>query len=277
MNLTVGMKVEHPDFGIGTIEQLLGSEVVVNFFGESIGINTDELTPYEDFTPEITDKEKDISEDKVNFRRAYEAVNLGVVPPDPTSLIAMTIAGNQSTGQVRSWLENAETKGICKVFFGYYGAGKSHYLHMTKAIALEAGWVVAFLEFDPKAADPAKPFLVYRGLMSNLTFPKREDGSITTGFSGLIKEVRKNWDIIRNRPFLKKSPWFKNALETLIHYPHSEDHDYLSGCEWLAGQHPNIKVIRDLARGAAKRPMSIPIMPRVRENAEIYVFHLVLK
>ncbi|MBW2118204.1 MAG: DUF2791 family P-loop domain-containing protein [Deltaproteobacteria bacterium] len=258
------------------VQELLGRKAVVNFFGEDIDVNIDELIPLAGYGPGVSDDEYKAGVDKIALRRAYEAINLGVVPPDPSSLIEMTIAGDRITSQVASWLSGAREEGLCKVVFGNYGTGKSHYLRVVSCIARQMGWVTSLIEFDPKAADPAKPHLIYRELMSNLRFPEREDGTMSFGFTGLIKEIRENWDGVRDRPLLKRSPWFTNAIETLLYYPHSEDQDYLDACAWLAGDGIDLRVIRKMASGAGKKATIIPRMPKIKETADIYMYHLVV-
>lgn len=248
----------------------------MNFFGEDIDVNIDELIPLAGYGPSVLNEQYKASADKISLRRAYEAINLGVVPPDPSSLIEMTIAGDQMKDRVVSWLSDAKDEGLCKVVFGDYGTGKSHYLRVVSCIARQMGWVTSLIEFDPKAADPAKPHLIYRALMSNLVFPHREDGAVSFGFMGLIKEIRENWDGVRDRPLFKRSPWFKNAIETLLFYPHSEDQDYLDACAWLVGEGIDLRVIRKMASGAGKKATNIPRMPKIKETADIYVYHLVV-
>src|SRR6266576_2052868 len=75
-------------------------------------------------------------------------------------LVALARATPKSIAEAESMSESALA--FRQVFFGGYGTGKSHHLLLVKATALEHGWVTAFVEFDPKAADPAKPQLVYR-------------------------------------------------------------------------------------------------------------------
>lgn len=274
MRLEPGIKVEHPELGFGVVSQVVGGKAIVKFFGEDCPVDIGELIVQEDYRPPVAINGKSVMLERVAFRQAYEAINLGVVPPDPAQLIAFSIAGDEVISRVHTWLDNAYEQGLCKVVFGNYGTGKTHYLSLVRSIALQAGWVVMSLEFDPKSADPAKPHLVYRELTSSLMFPRREDGTVTEGFMGLIKEVRKSWIDIRDRPLFKSSPWFKNAFETLLHYPHNEDQDYLSACAWLAGQKIELNVIRRMAKHMGRSSLQIPNMPRVKETADIYVFHL---
>jgi hypothetical protein len=279
MTVTVGDLVEHPEFGPGTVIDILGANVTVDFYGEEIGCTVDELEIKKSFAPKVSDKVKAASKDKIAFRRGFEAVNLGVVPPDSSSLIEMSIGGEEISSEVHSNLENINSHGLCKVVFGNYGTGKSHYLHLVRAIALQSGWVVSYLELDPKAVDPAKPHLVYREVIAKLQFPEREDGTTTQGFHGLIKEIRKKWAEIRDLPNFRKNPWFRHGIDALQFYPHNQEQDYVSGCNWLAGQPVLITgagSIRSLARGTNVNPRIIPNMPKVRETGEIYVFHLVV-
>lgn len=278
MSLLPGTLVEHLDFGPGKVIQSLGSKVIVDFFGDEIDCDIHELILREAQGPKVKPVKPAEDLGKVAFRRAFEAVNLGVVPPDNSSLVGMTIRGDRIEQEVLNSLESAPSEGLCKVVFGDYGTGKSHYLHLVSVVARRRGWLVSYLEFDPKAVDPAKPHLVYREIMAKLRFPKREDGTGADGFHGLVGEIRKSWDKIRDLPLFKKSPWFKYGLEILRFFPHNDNPDYVSGCGWLAGQNVPITgpgSIRDLARGTTNiNPRLLPNMPKVRDTAEIYVYHL---
>ena len=277
MTISIGSLVERLDFGPGKVLALLGAKAAVDCFGDTIDCDISELTVKEPVGPRVQNGLV-ANKNKISFRKAFEAVNLGVVPPDTSCLIEMSIGGNKILQDVNKLLSRASKHGICKVVFGNYGTGKSHYLHLVSVVARQSGWIVSYLEFDPKAVDPAKPHLVYREIMARLRFPEREDGSQSKNFHDFVKEIRGHWRKVRDLPLLKKSPWFKYGLETLLFYPHNEDQDYMAGCGWLAGQ--NIPItgpgsIRSLARSTTNiKPMSIPNMPKVRDTSEIYVFHL---
>ncbi|MCK9264440.1 MAG: ATP-binding protein [Deltaproteobacteria bacterium] len=278
MTLSPGTLVDHLDFGPGKVLQSLGDIVLVDFFGDQIDCPESELVVREPKGPRVRGSKTPASSHRVAFRRAFEAVNLGVVPPDKSSLIELSIGGEAVQQEILKCLETSRQKGLCKVVFGNYGTGKSHYLHLVSVTARSCGWLVSYLEFDPKAVDPAKPHLVYREIMSRLCFPEREDGSQSAGFHDLIKEIRQKWDQIRDLPLLKKSPWFRYGLDVLRFSPHNDDPDYVSACGWLAGQNVPITgpgSIRALARETTNiNPKLIPNMPKVRNTAEIYVFHL---
>lgn len=279
MYIFPGNKVMHPEFGQGTVVQLLGGTAVVNFFGDDIDVEVDHLTVMKG-TSQVIDKTiEERCQDKIPFRAAFEAINLGVAPSDCGQLIDLTINSAKLKKQVSGWLANAQQEGLCKVVFGYYGSGKSHMLKFTRCMALQAGWAVAYLEFDPKAADPAKPHLVYQNLMSALEFPAREDGHRAEGFMGLIKEVREHWSEknIRNHPVFRSNPWFSSAFEILMKYPHMPDsiENYRDACMWLAGNHSSFQTVNALAREKGLK-IRVRRMPVTKETSDIYVHHLVV-
>ncbi len=93
MPIKSGVQVEHPDYGAGVVENVLGELTTVNFFGESITVNVNELVQKEEYQSAVVDvpKKQPKEKEKSEFRRAFEAINLGVVPPDPQKLIDLTI------------------------------------------------------------------------------------------------------------------------------------------------------------------------------------------
>lgn len=274
--LAPGSEVEHSDFGKGVIVSVLGDEAEVDFFGEVLSVRTAELTPLAAAQPKAVIKAEAMSESAFAFRKAFEAVNLGVTPSAPEQLIGLTINGAKEERTIARWLERAPTDGLCKVFFGGYGTGKSHHLQLVKATALRDGWVTAFVEFDPKAADPAKPQLVYRELMLGLEFPTRDDGSQVQNYYGLVKEIRDHWAKVRAGKMFKASPWYSETFRILQAFGHTDDEDYRQAMSWLPAFSKDAGALKSLARGAGISPKVLPKMPVSKETAEIYVYHLVV-
>lgn len=272
--LVAGVEVEHAEFGRGVIVNLLGTEAEVSFFGEVLPVKAAELTPLLPPKPTSVAKAEAMSDSAFAFRRAFEAVNLGVTPSAPEQLIGLTIDGEDEERRVQQWLKRAPTDGLCKVFFGGYGSGKSHHLQLVKATALRDGWVTSFVEFDPKAADPAKPHLVYRELMLGLEFPQRDDGMQARDFYDLVKEVRDHWSRVRDGKLFKASPWWSQAFRILQTAAHSDDEEYRQGIGWLSAFSRDATALKTLARDAGLSASFVPKMPIARETAEIYVFHL---
>lgn len=274
--ISAGANVEHAEFGVGKVVAVLGDVATVEFFGEQFDVSVDELiiraavngvAPIAQPDAPVTDPE---------FRRAFEAVNLGVVPSDPKMLTKLTIGGDEISKDVRGLLANASSKGAYRVFMGYYGSGKSHHLQMVKSVALREGWVTATLELDPKAADPAKPATVYRELLANLAFPMRADGSKNEDFFDLLREIRNKWSEIRDLPYFRRSPWFSKGVAALLYLTHRrDDPEYVAAVSWLAGQVKQISAIRSTTWRAGNRE-SIPPMPQTKDTGLIYASHLVV-
>ncbi|MER8428531.1 BREX system ATP-binding domain-containing protein [Mesorhizobium sp. M1403] len=271
-----GTQVEHAEYGIGTVLAVLGGVATVEFFGEALDVVAGELMPRQLSKQTAPPPSRGQTSTDFAFRKSFEAVNLGVVPTDPDQLVDLTIGGEQASDEIGSLLANASKDGVCRIFMGYYGSGKSHHLHLVKAVAIRDGWVTASLELDPKAADPAKPATVYQGLVGGLEFPMRADGSRSADFFDLIKEIRDNWSVVRDLPYFKRSPWFSKGLEALLYLSHRrDDTDYVAAVSWLAGQVKQIGAIRSLSwRGGHKT--QIPILPQTKDTGLIYAYNLVV-
>lgn len=274
--IKVGAQVEHAEFGIGKVLSVLGSVATVDFFGEALDVDVNDLATRGGDGRSAAVLTAGRTTTDLAFRKSFEAVNLGVVPADPEQLVRLTIGGDEVSHEIRSVLRDAPTHGACRVFIGYYGSGKSHHLQLVKAIALREGWVVAPLELDPKAADPAKPSSVYQALLSGLEFPERSDGRHSEDFFDLVKEMRDAWPRIRSLRYFTRSPWFSKGMEALQYFSHRRDNpDYVAGVSWLAGQVSQISAIRSTSWRAGYRE-HIPTMPRTKDAGLIYAFHLVV-
>ena len=271
-----GAQVEHAEFGIGKVIAILGDTATVDFLGETIDVDPDELFPRNNVSNLAGSTAGPKQLNDVAFRKAFEAVNLGVVPGEPEQLVNLTIGGNAASKEIEALLSGAGTHGLCRVFMGYYGSGKSHHLQLVRAVALSQGWVTATIELDPKAADPAKPSTVYQALMSGLEFPEKADGSKNIDFIDLVKEIRDHWEAIRSLPYFKRSPWFSYGLEALLNLSHRRDDTaYVAAVSWLQGQVKQISAIRSISWRTGHR-RAIPSMPQTKDNALVYAFHLVV-
>ena len=273
--IAVGSQVEHVEFGIGAVRAVLGNTATVEFFGEKLDVDVNELVVRAVDSPPSEIPVSNQNTTGVTFRRSFEAVNLGVVPVEPEQLLKLTIGGDKVSGGIRELLHDAPTHGACRIFMGYYGSGKSHRLRLVKATALQEGWVTASVELDPKAADPAKPSSVYRELLAGLEFPERADGTQNVDFFDLVKEMRDNWLTVRSLKYFRKSPWFTKGIEALQYLPHRrDDSSYVSAANWLAGQIKQISAIRSISWRTGYRD-KIPTMPQTKDTGLIYAFQLV--
>ena len=270
------VEVEHLEFGFGRVVAVLGDIATVDFFGEELDVDVDELQPRLNSTGTALPPQGAQSVTDLAFRKVFEAVNLGVVPSDPQRLVDLTISGQEMAEEIANLLKEAHLTGICRIYMGYYGSGKSHHLSVVKSVALRDGWVTASLELDPKAADPAKPATVYQALMSELEFPHRADGSRSVDFFDLVKEIRNNWVRISTLPYVKRSPWFGQGLKALLYLTHRRDvAEYVSAVNWLAGQVKQIGTIRSLSWRAGFKD-KIPSMPQNKNTGVVYAYNLVV-
>lgn len=269
-----GTHVHHGAFGPGRVLQALGDVALVEFFGEPVQVKTAELEVEHRQLAVVS--QAAAPRQRVDLRRAYEAMNLGVVPPNPDELLDISIGGEEAARQCRAWLDAAPESGLCKVFFGDYGSGKSHHLRLCEAVALKNGWVVSFVEFDPKQADPAKPHLVYRAITSNLKFPERENGDRVNNLYDLVGEIRAGYDAVQKCRYLSKSQWFAPTLAALRFFSHDADPQYREVIDWLGGQPVLYGLMKAYLKSSGAPIVPPPSMPRAKETAEIYVFHLVV-
>ena len=273
--IVAGANVEHAEFGIGKVIAVLGDVATVEFFGEQFDVTADELivraamngvAPVAGADAPVTDPE---------FRRAFEAVNLGVVPSDPEDVGE---AYHRRRGDLRRYSRRPGGRviqGAYRVFMGYYGSGKSHHLQMVKAVALREGWVTATLELDPKAADPAKPPR-FTGNYSP-TLPSdagrwlEERRLLRPGPGDTQQMVRDQGSAV-----FRRSPWLSKGLAALLYLTHRrDDPEYVAAVSWLAGQVKQITAIRSTTWRAGHRD-SIPSMPQTKDTGLIYANHLVV-
>ena len=187
-----------------------------NFFGEAIDVVFNELAARELGAAQASPPAQTRVTDAA-FRKSFEAVNLGVVPNDPGSLgEPFTIGGEPLSTEIGAALANASKRGLCRVYMGYYGSGKSHHLALVKAIALRDGWVTASVELDPQSRRPCKTVhCLHQSLIEGLAFPMRADGSRSIDFFDLIKEIQDHWPNIRDLNYFKRSPWFSQGMAAL--------------------------------------------------------------
>ena len=274
--IEAGIEVEHIEFGIGKVISVLGDIATVEFFGEKLDVEVNDLQSRKNNSETALPPQGIQSVTDLDFRKVFEAVNLGVVPADPDQLVNLTIGGEDMAEEICDLLEIAPRSSLCRIYLGYYGSGKSHHLRVVKSVALRDGWVTASLELDPKAADPAKPHTVYQALINGLEFPTRADGSRSMDFFDLVKEIRDNWTKISDLRYMKRSPWFSQGMKALLYLSHRrDDPEYVTAVNWLAGQVKQISTIRSLGRRAGYR-QQIPILPKIKDTGMVYAYQLVV-
>lgn len=265
-----GDRVYHHDFGVGVITFVFGAVVSVDFGGDTQNVEVAELRAL------TAAQARAPMRPHVAFRRTLESMVMGVVPSSASQLLAQTIDATSWKTRISGWLERADSDGACKILAGYYGAGKTHHLQLVRAIAKQQGWVTATLEFDPKSADPAKPHLVYEGLMRGLEFPARPDGTVTKGWLGFVDEVRHKWKDVETSAYFKRSGWFRPALDILRRHHHdTNDQEYVDAAQWLAGNYGALPKLRAIHKklGVFSR-FSVRALPRSGDTSAVYAVQL---
>src|SRR5438093_559684 len=99
MPIKSGTAVSHSTYGPGRVRQVVGGLALVEFFGEEIEVPVDQLESEEAEPAPVEDRPP--SRERAQLRRAYEAINLGVVPPSPDQLLALSIGGEQISREIR--------------------------------------------------------------------------------------------------------------------------------------------------------------------------------
>lgn len=271
-----GSRVYHQEFGDGKVSSVFGAYATVVFFGESIKVKVDELRLVKQKVTSAVVETTFDEQSSTEFRQAFEAVNLGVVPVNPKQIVKLTIGGEKIAEKIARVLSQHNKKGVNNCYKGYYGSGKSHHLQLVKSIAIQEGWVTSLVELDPKGVDPAKPSTVYQEIISKLEFPARKDGKQNLDFFDLIKEIRDNWIEVKKLNYFQNSPWFNRGLSALFQLPHHRHNQvYASGVNWLSGQSKNVSAIRS-ARVPGAKWNRIPPMPQTLRSGYVYAFHLVV-
>ncbi len=125
--------------------------------------------------------------DNFEIRRAVERLREGLF--DPLG-IKMLTTGEEKLDLIFDKGVCSLEKGssFCQIIEGAYGQGKSHILNYIKQRALAQGFVVSYINLDPRQVPFHNFKNVYRALMANMVLPT-DDGS----FTGAWKNYAKNW------------------------------------------------------------------------------------
>jgi len=109
--LREGVRVSHPDYGDGTVVQTLGNVIRVDFFGDHIDVEAGDLVIAKETIVDVAD---DLASPltRQKYFTSIEAINLGVVPPDPDQLVHFTMNSDALTKEIRSALNGAPKHGL---------------------------------------------------------------------------------------------------------------------------------------------------------------------
>lgn len=97
-------------------------------------------------------------------------------PPDLG--ISYVNVGNESYADIiaNEYLDKLLSGGrgsAFKLVQGYYGGGKTHFLHVVRDLAWQRGFVTALVQLSPKECPYEDPLKVYKAVVSSLNLPPR--------------------------------------------------------------------------------------------------------
>lgn len=109
------------------------------------------------------------------LRRTIERLREGLF--DPFGVRLMTSGEEKLNHFFDQGAEALEGNGsACRCICGAYGQGKSHSLNYIRQRALDQGFVVSYINLDPRQVPFHDVKSVYRSLMQALAFPNEETG-----------------------------------------------------------------------------------------------------
>ena len=212
----IGLKVNHPVFGEGTVinSRWGGSEVLVDFGHLKLWLKK-QVVIFSEPQPSIEVMEiaeESISTEEKRFlrlRQVLEALRLGVVPFDYVE--KFTFGRDKEIAIANAQLKELEENGGSALLIeGSYGVGKTHFLDYLFMLALRQKFLVTKVELSTRGVAPNRPKHVYRELLKSLTYINRK-GEIR-GFRDFILEVlEKHSSILESHRYLKEVIWYTQS------------------------------------------------------------------
>ncbi len=157
-----------------------------------------------------------------DLRQAVEALRLGVVPRSYVG--DYTVARERELADFEALLDGG--RGL-RLVWGDYGAGKTHLLDMYDRIALQRGFVTAWVTLNPRETPPSHPQRLFRAIVRSLRYP----GGRGEGLEPLFLDLAESRDHVSPRG-RRASRVFSPVLHA-FRYPESEafswTQDYIEG------------------------------------------------
>lgn len=204
-----GAEVMHPRWhrGIVVDTRHKGFEVLVRFGRDSQWVRATELSttarekrPVQEIarvrTARLARERVDNPQKIQDLRALFEAFRLGIVPHG--AIVDWTFGRDREVEAIKAWLGDQGYGSL--VLEGAYGTGKTHLLEVLYAKAIEMGYAVTRIGFDPSEAPAAFPKRVYRRAIRALRVPI--DGRVV-GFREALREAALRGDeLLEGHPFL---------------------------------------------------------------------------
>ena len=215
--LSPGTQVKHPlhHRGIVVDSRYRGYEYLVRFGHDSRWVRGSDLEDLDKKARPVRDIERvrrariertraDNPERIAELRMLFEAFRLGIVPHG--DIVDWTVGRDVEVKAIRDWLADQAYGSL--VMEGAYGTGKTHLLEVLYAKAIEMGYAVTRIGFDPSESPAAFPKRVYRRATQWLRVPY--EGRVL-GFREALRIAARN----AKGPLLEDHPYLGAAVARL--------------------------------------------------------------
>lgn len=209
MTVRRGSEVMHPRFYRGVVVDVRhkGFEALVRFGTDSRWVRATELRATDTEARPVSEaprvraarmaRAREADPTRVReLRTLFEAFRLGIVPHG--AIVEWTVGRDREVDAIKGWLADQAYGSL--VLEGAYGTGKTHLLELLYARALEMGYAVTRVGFDPSEAPAAFPKRVYRRAVKAVRV--QVDGS-ALDFRGALREAARRGETLEGHPVLE--------------------------------------------------------------------------
>ena len=176
-------------------------------------VPTNELVAVESEVPTDDRPEVSAAVEAGASLQAIEALRMGGVPT--MALAELTVGRAKQVDAIRETLASGSR---LRVFWGDYGAGKTHLLDLAEIEAQGLGYATARVVLSPRETSPCHPHQIYRAIVASIRLP----GAHVPGIEGLLHRLMDSADHI---DFRRSSPAFSRFLSPALFAYRSGDRD----------------------------------------------------
>lgn len=210
-------------------------------------------------TPRVIPADKD----QFTARQTIETLRFGVVPVQDVE--TLTIGLETERTALRRALDRAGESGDVLAVIGEYGYGKTHFVELAAAQALQKNFVVLTASMDLLETPPGKAHEIYRSLVGAVRYPDNPDDH---SLRHLFKQALNNPAALREFATLAPRGADCPLVSTLVALRDStSQRAYEEVIRWISGQKYSPEVLRE----ALKKPPKLYI---TGETARQYTYLL---
>lgn len=188
--------------------------------------------------------------DQFTARQTIETLRFGVVPVQ--DIETLTIGLETERTALRRALDRAGESGDVLAVMGEYGYGKTHFVELAAAQALQKNFIVMTASMDLLETPPGKAHEIYKTLVGSVRYPEegaKEDHSLRH----LFKQALNNPSVIREFAALAPRGAECPLVATLTALrDSSSQRAYDEIIRWISGQKTNPEALREGLKKAPK-------------------------